>query len=84
MTPEWHNIKEIRPRKSGFYLYLHNPGVGCSMFYYDKSLDYVMDIDCGEYWVGTPANKCTGLFWAKLPKISKSKFLSQGYLRIAL
>ena len=84
MKPVWYNLKDVRPEKSGFYLYQFNPDVSCSIFYYCKELDYVMDIDCGEYLVGNPVNNCTRLFWAKMPKINQSKFLSNGYLKITM
>lgn len=100
ICPVWYNINEVRPNKSGFYMGRLTGHVSFGIFYYFKPLDYILEIDEGcEYYYGVkdslPLMDCfpvrdeyvvSTLFWADMPKLSKSEILSadNGFIEVCI
>lgn len=84
IKPVWYNFEEIRPQKSGFYMFRSRKEI--EIFYYCQPLDYILMLEY-DYYYGVPARHYgfRGItFWAKMPKLPQSKILNDSTIKIAM
>lgn len=84
LKPIWHNLKEIKPQKSGFYMF--RSGKDIEILYYCQPLDYILILEY-DYYYGVPYRQYTFLcdaYWAKMPKVPQSKLLNDSTIKIAM
>ena len=84
IKPVWCKLREIRPKKSGFYMF--KTGKNIEILYYCKPIDYILILEY-DYYYGYSARSfglLGDVFWAKMPRIPQSKLLYDESIKIMI